>query len=197
MPWDLNAASAGTNPAARMSTPDFSAAASRLCASCGMCCNGVMFHFVRLQPADSPKALAALGLKLKRKRRQDCILQPCPAYRDTRCSIYSERPTRCRAFECRQLQQVGAGSITEAVAQEKITQAVALAAEVDSLLRQCGAANMKHPLSKRCETAMADPLDPSSEETTVQNRRQLSQAMQRLDALLDQEFRIDPPEPPE
>ena len=177
-----------------MSTPKFSAAASRLCASCGMCCNGVMFHFVRLQPADSPRALAALGLKLKRKRRQDCILQPCPAYRDACCSIYAERPVRCRAFECRQLQQVATGTITEAAAQENITQAVTLAAEVNSLLMECGAANMKHPLSKRCETAMAEPLDPSSDATTVHTRSQLSHAMQKLDALLDQEFRIDPPE---
>ena len=160
-----------------------------------MCCNGVMFHFVRLQPADSPKALAALGLKLKRKRRQDCILQPCPAYRDACCSIYEQRPTRCRAFECRQLQQVSSGTITEAAAQEKITEAVTLVTEVNSLLLQCGAANMKHPLSKRCETAMAEPLDPSSDAAVVQARSQLSHTMQKLDALLDQEFRIDPPEP--
>ena len=184
-----------TTAAADMSTSDFSAAASRLCASCGMCCNGVMFHFVRLQPADSPKALAALGLKLKRKRRQDCILQPCPAYRDACCSIYTERPVRCRAFECRQLQQVATGTITEAVAQGKITKAVTLVAEVESLLLQCGAANMKHPLSKRCETAMAEPLDPSSDEAVVQTRSRLSDVMRKLDALLDQEFRIDPPEP--
>ena len=177
-----------------MSTPEFSAAASRLCASCGMCCNGVMFHFVRLQPADSPKALAALGLKLKRKRRQDCILQPCPAYRDACCSIYEERPVRCRAFECRQLQRVAAGTITEAAAREKITEAVSLVAQAESLLRQCGATNMKHPLSKRCETAMAEPLDPSSDETVVQTRSRLSDVMRKLDDLLDQDFRIDPSE---
>ena len=29
-----------------------SSAASRLCTACGMCCNGVMFHTVRLQPRD-------------------------------------------------------------------------------------------------------------------------------------------------
>lgn len=153
-----------------------------------------MFHLVRLQPADSPKALAALGLKLKRKRRQDCILQPCPAYRDACCSIYAERPVRCRAFECRQLQRVASGAITAAAAQGKISEAMSLVAETNSLLMQCGATNMKHPLSKRCESAMAEPIDPSSDATTVQMRSQLSQTMQKLDALLDQEFRIDPPE---
>ncbi len=188
-------AAARTTAASRMSTPDFSAAASRLCASCGMCCNGVMFHYVRLQPADSPKALAALGLKLKRKRRQDCILQPCPAYRDACCSIYEERPTRCRVFECRQLQQVATATITEAEAQEKISEAVSLVAEVESLLRQSGGTNLKHPLSKRFETAMAEPLDLSSDDAAVRTRDGLSQAMQKLDALLDQDFRITPAEP--
>lgn len=189
------AAISGTTAAARMSTPDFSAAASRLCASCGMCCNGVMFHYVRLQPADSPKALAALGLKLKRKRRQDCILQPCPAHRDGCCSIYEERPVRCRVFECRQQEHVAAGTIPETAAREKIAQAVTLVAEVESLLQQCGAMNRKHPLSKRCETAMAEPIDPASDDAVSRTRGQLFQAMQELDALLDQDFRITPAEP--
>lgn len=160
-----------------------------------MCCNGVMFHYVRLQPADSPKALAALGLKLKRKRRQDCILQPCPAHRDACCSIYESRPERCRVFACRQLEQLAAGTIPETAAQEKITQAVTLVAEVESLLQQCGAMNAKHPLSKRCETAMAEPLDASADAAVTRTRDQLSHAMQKLDAMLDRDFRITPAEP--
>ena len=85
--------------------PESPSAAARLCSQCGMCCNGVMFHRVRLQPADSPKELAALGLKLKRKRGQHYLLQPCPAFQGTHCSIYASRPERCRLFECRQLQR--------------------------------------------------------------------------------------------
>jgi hypothetical protein len=68
-----------------------SSIAARLCSQCGMCCNGVIFHRVRLQVADSPKELAALGLKLKRKRGQHYFLQPCPAFRETHCSIYASR----------------------------------------------------------------------------------------------------------
>ena len=190
-------APAANTTAARMPAPDTSTLASRLCASCGMCCNGVMFHLVKLQPADSPKALAALGLKLKRKRRQDCIQQPCPAHRDCRCAIYEERPVRCRVFECRQLQRVATGEITETAAQENIGHAVMLVAEVDTLLLRSGATNMKHPLSKRCETAMAEPLDPSSDEAVIQTRAQLSRAMKELDALQDREFRVGPEESPE
>ena len=190
-------APAANTTAARMPAPDIFTPASRLCASCGMCCNGVMFHLVKLQPADSPKALAALGLKLKRKRRQDCIQQPCPAHRDCRCSIYEERPVRCRVFECRQLQRVTTGAITEEAALAKINCATSLVAEVNALLSHSGGTNLKQPLSKRCETAMAEPLDSSSDGDAVQIRGQLADAMQKLNALLDQEFRIAPAEPPE
>src|SRR4051812_30010660 len=91
---------------------------ARLCGACGLCCNGVMFHSVRLQPNDSARELAALGLKLKRRKQQDWLLQPCPAYQDGQCSIYAQRPQRCRLFECKQLQRVKTGEITEAMALE-------------------------------------------------------------------------------
>jgi Fe-S-cluster containining protein len=154
-----------------------------------MCCNGVMFHIVRLQPGDSPKALAALGLKLKRKRGQCHIVQPCPAHRDAQCAIYAARPERCRIFECRQLQRAAAGEITETMALEKIAGALRLVAEVNALLLGAGGTNVKHPLSKRCETAMAVPLDPSSDEAALETRNRLTLAMQELNALLDQDFR--------
>ena len=175
-----------------MNTPELSSAASRLCAACGMCCNGVMFDIVRLQPGDSPKALAALGLKVKRKRGQSHIVQPCPAHRESQCSIYAARPERCRVFECRQLQRVATGEITEAAARERIGEAVQLVTEVNVLLLRAGGTNAKHPLSKRCETAMAEPLDPSADAAAAETRNRIVCAKRELDALLDQEFRIVP-----
>ena len=82
-----------------MSPPEATSAAARLCAQCGLCCNGVMFHTVQLQPGDSAKELAALGLKLKRKQGRHFILQPCPAFQNSQCSIYAARPERCGRFE--------------------------------------------------------------------------------------------------
>ena len=175
-----------------MTTPDFSAAASRLCAGCGMCCNGVMFDIVRLQPGESPKAFAALGLKVKRKRGESHIVQPCPAHRDSQCSVYAARPERCRVFECRQLQRVASGEITEAMAREKIGEAVRLVAEVNALLLHAGGTNENRALSKRCEQAMSGPGDESPDAAAVEIRAQLTRAKRELDALLDREFRIAP-----
>ena len=175
-----------------MNTPDISSAASRLCAACGMCCNGVMFDIVRLQAGDSPKGLAALGLKVKRKRGQSHFVQPCAAYCDSQCSIYAERPERCRVFECRQLQRVASGEITEGMALGKIGAAVQLAAEVNVLLLRAGGTNERHSLTKRCETAMAEPPDPSPDATVLVTRDQIRRAKRELDALLNEEFRIAP-----
>src|SRR5258708_35520852 len=116
-----------------------------------MCCNGVMFEIVRLQPGASPKALAALGLKVKRKRGQSHIVKPCAAHRESQCAIYASRPERCRIFECRQLRRVASGEITEAMAREKIGEAVRLVAEMNALLLRSGGADERRHLSKRCE----------------------------------------------
>ena len=117
-----------------MSAEETSSAAARLCAACGLCCNGVMFHTVKLQPGDSAPALASLGLKLKRKQGHHYILQPCPAFGDAGCSIYAARPERCRLFECQQLQRLARGETTEAMALEKIHDVQRRVAELGELL---------------------------------------------------------------
>ena len=89
-----------------------------------------------MQPGDSPKELAALGLRLKRKKRQQIILQPCPAWRNSQCSIYVQRPERCRLFECRQLKRVALGEITEAAALEKIRDVQGRVAHLNTLLHR-------------------------------------------------------------
>jgi len=175
-----------------MATPDISSAAPRLCSACGMCCNGVMFDMVRLQPDDSPKGFAALGLKVKRKRGQSHFVQPCPAHCGSQCSIYAARPERCRIFECRQLQRVAAGEITGAAAREKISEALQLVAEINALLLRAGGTNAKHSLSKRCESVIAEPFDSSTDMAALEIRKRLTDAKRKLDALLDQEFRITP-----
>ncbi|HEX8312101.1 MAG TPA: YkgJ family cysteine cluster protein [Chthoniobacteraceae bacterium] len=173
-----------------MLPPETSSPASRLCTACGLCCNGGIFHTVRLQPGDSPQELAALGLKLKRKHGHQCILQPCPAHRDSRCSIYESRPERCRLFECRQLQRVTAREITEAMALEKIQEVQQRVAELDALSRRPDGTLRKGPLSKRCETALAEPFDATTHPQLIEQREALARGLAELDAILDEDFRV-------
>jgi len=175
-----------------MTSSEMSFIASRLCSQCGLCCNGVTFHSVKLQPADSAKELTALGLRLKRKQRGNFILQPCPAFQNSRCSIYAARPERCRLFECRQLHRVAAGEISETMALEKIHEAQSRIDEINELLRQAGTTNLKHPLSKRCEKAMAELIAPASDQTVAALQSRLARASRELNTLLNEDFRMEP-----
>jgi Fe-S-cluster containining protein len=154
-----------------------------------MCCDGTIFHYVRLQAGDSAKALAALGLKLKRKRKIDHILQPCPAHRDGQCSIYSDRPERCRLFECKQLQGVLAGEIPEAEASAKIRAALERVGRLLALFGLAGETNSKGPLAVRYEKILAMALDPAAGEEAAALRARLIQEMQEFEALVENDFR--------
>jgi hypothetical protein len=165
---------------------------AEFCGACGLCCDGVMFRMVILQSSDSARAFSALGLKLKRKNRQQYIPQPCPAYRDSQCNIYAERPARCRLFECRQFKQVTSGEITIDEALRKIREARQQVDQINLLLQQTGLWNAKKRLSSNVERCLAEPLDAPSDPAALQRHEEISQAMQTLNKLLNQDFRITP-----
>lgn len=151
-----------------------------LCLQCGLCCNGVLFADVRPEPGDESPLFAG------RSR----VNQPCPAFdHDTcACAIYSERPVRCRRFECRQLLGVQAGEITTDAALKRIRKARQLAAKVETLLAELGHNETRLSLSRRfrpCQRAAeaggltSDQLDTLAE---------LQLAVHELTLLLSQHF---------
>ncbi|MES2310399.1 MAG: YkgJ family cysteine cluster protein [Verrucomicrobiota bacterium] len=160
-----------------------------LCRECGLCCNGVLFHLVRLQSSDLLSELAGLGLKIKRKKGQDQFSQPCPAYQGCQCSIYHQRPTRCRLFECKQLKGVIAGEISEEKAHLQISDVQARVKRVETFLSRLGKTDLSRPLTKRYEKVTAEPadlLDPHQREERVL----LEKEMQELQDILDRDFRV-------
>lgn len=162
--------------------------ASRLCAACGMCCNGVMFHSMVLQPEDSARELAALGLKVKRRKAGAFVPQPCPAHEGACCRIYEQRPIRCRVFVCKQLLAVESGEISEARALERILHAQRLITRVRMLLRDAGDDREHKALTVRCATVLTPPFDPAPD--AARRREDLSAAMSELETFLANEFRI-------
>ena len=162
-------------------------AASRLCNACGLCCNGVMFHKVQLQPRDVAQDLVALGLRIKRKKGQEYFMQPCPAYEHSACSIYPSRPERCRLFQCQQLRRMLAGEICEGDALEKIRGVQRRLGQIEDLLSRAGTTDKRRPLSLRCEKILAEP---SFEPAMTEIHRQLAREIESLDAVLDAEFRV-------
>ena len=148
-----------------------------------------MFHKVRLLSKDSPPELTSLGLRIIYKRGEKFSVQPCPAYREAHCTIYEQRPERCRLFECRQLRLVASGEISETQALDKIREVVERVARVNELLQECGKTNLKKPLTKRYEKITAEPVDPTSDPTIIARREELTRLMQELDALIETDFR--------
>lgn len=99
-------------------------AASELCLSCGLCCDGSLFWAVPVDPDEpAPAALDADGW----------LRQPCACFRG-RCTVYDERPEACRAFDCRVLQTVAAGRRDARWARERIAAMRRLVAALDEAL---------------------------------------------------------------
>lgn len=131
--------------------------AEKLCLSCGLCCNGVIFADVQLQRGDNSAKLRALGaLKANTKK----FPQPCTMHDGCRCAIYSERPQYCREFECLLLKNTQGGRVTEAEALRTIKLARKNAARVADLLEQLGDHDSTKALSKRFQ-AMRRKLETS------------------------------------
>lgn len=70
-----------------------------ICFDCGLCCNGTIFDKVRVEGGD------------------DLILPCINLTNENKCSIYENRPERCKVFECK---------ILWAYKQDKITRVNAL-----------------------------------------------------------------------
>ncbi|MEI6035404.1 MAG: YkgJ family cysteine cluster protein [Verrucomicrobiae bacterium] len=158
--------------------------AERLCAACGLCCNGVMFHGVELQPEDSHRRLSALGLRPKRRRSH--IPQPCSAHAQSRCAIYAHRPARCRAFVCRLLERLAARAICEAEALEIILEAKALELRLREQFQLAGDVREHKAFASRYEAVFAPPLDPAA----ARLRDDIAAAMRALEQTLEKDFRI-------
>lgn len=86
-------------PAARIDK-ELKHALEELCLNCALCCDGTLFHDVRLRAGDKTAPLKALGLPLRTRGKIVRLLQPCPALDGLRCQAYKVRPHHCRHFDC-------------------------------------------------------------------------------------------------
>jgi hypothetical protein len=126
---------------------------ANLCLECGLCCNGVIFADVELQPIE----FQCLKFKVqipatRRKNGQPAVAklpQPCAAFDGCRCRIYAERPNYCRQFECLLLKNVQAGRLERGAASRIIRTARERAEKVRVLLRELGDMDEQGALSLR------------------------------------------------
>ena len=141
---------------------------AELCPACGLCCNGVIFADLAIQPGAEAARLKSLGLAVSRAASPR-LPQPCAAFDGCRCRIYPDRPRYCRQFECALLQSVKAGLTESAAALSIIRTARRRAAKVQRLLRALGETEHHLPLSKRIkrmnQRLQSAKLDPATAAT--------------------------------
>src|SRR5262245_42744441 len=88
-----------------------------LCSCCGLCCDGTLFDTVPLDVSDTIKRLSSAGVHIQPQQHFE---QPCGAYWPGRCTVYHNRPQKCRIYRCKLLQQFSNQEINRSQAQEII-----------------------------------------------------------------------------
>jgi Fe-S-cluster containining protein len=171
-----------------------SEAVAQLCPQCALCCNGVLFKDVELQPGDDAERLKALGLPFL-KTRQPKFPQPCAALgADRCCRIYSERPKRCREFECALLKSVIAGESEISTALRAIRDAHKRAERVKRLLRELGDNEESRALSLRFKRMQRRLESTAFSEAEADIFGELTLAVHDLNLLLRAKFYPTPEE---
>ena len=161
-----------------------------LCLQCGLCCNGAIFGDVKLQPGDNPRRLKQLGLPLLSGRRSDTarFTQPCSAFQNGLCQIYSERPEHCRHFECLLLKRVKAGEVEAAAALRTVDDARERIARVCGFLNELGDNDERVTLKTRVQRANRRLEKCVPTPRTADLFGQLTLAFHDLNLLLSESF---------
>ena len=163
-------------------------AVSQLCPNCGLCCNGVLFADVELRAGDDAGRLAELGLSLGMKGSKLAFAQPCACFDGKLCTIYADRPRRCRTFECGLLKRVQDEELDADAALKTISKAKHQAEKVRVLLRLLGQNDEGLAMTKRYAQAMSAPIDLSDQETGSDLRGELMLAVDELMKQLQRDF---------
>lgn len=97
-------------PPLRFGKP-FGSIGSSLCLACGLCCEGILYTHAVVKP-DEIEHVRALGLTVETFGDTLGCRQPCPLYREQRCSAYPNCLSICKVYQCVMLKNYLAGGIT-------------------------------------------------------------------------------------
>jgi hypothetical protein len=75
-----------------------SEAASRLCQACGFCCDGTLFDGIFLTASDA-LSVERVRLPIVQDEERLSLQLPCPAHLGA-CTVYDDRPSTCRTYQC-------------------------------------------------------------------------------------------------
>jgi len=97
---------------------------SRICAGCGLCCNGTLFGLVDVAE-DEIERVTKRGLVLHPSL--SAAVLPCPKHVEaTGCSIYADRPAACHRYSCGVLEAAENGNKSVEQQVDKVRRTIAL-----------------------------------------------------------------------
>ena len=123
-----------------------------LCKSCGLCCTGHLFSWVRLKASELAPS-RALGLNVIRSDpRQRGFTQPCPLWQG-QCTVYTSPhyPRVCRTYQCKLLKEVLDENTSLPEALTVVQQAKGTIHEVEALLPSSPNPNFRERLVAQLE----------------------------------------------
>lgn len=163
----------------------------QICQVCGLCCDGVIFADVKLQPGDKADYLRSIGLPVSKPSSTAgtaFCLQPCAAHDGARCRVYVHRPKHCRDFECVLLKGVMAGRTQPTEALRIVGMARNRADKVRRLLRALGDWDEQVALSVRFRQTAKKLQAAELDERTAETYGKLTLAVHDLNLLVAQAF---------
>lgn len=92
---------------------------SKLCISCGLCCDGTLIGHVQL--ADAEIARVKTVMEIEDENGNGFFMQPCKKYCDG-CTIYEQRPSQCGIYKCELLNSFEEKELTFVSADELIVE---------------------------------------------------------------------------
>lgn len=86
------------------------ALAQSLCRGCGLCCDGTLFEFAKIQPEDDLVQMEKSGITTISDDGKR-FYQPCKPF-DQVCTIYHQRPGVCMSYTCKLLKRCNKSEIS-------------------------------------------------------------------------------------
>ena len=148
--------------------------ATALCKSCGLCCTGHLFSWVRLKAVELAP-LEKLGLNVIRSDpRQRGFTQPCPMW-DGTCKIYDapQYPRGCDSYKCKLLRELLDESVSLPKAMRTVNQAKKKIQIVESLLPASSQGSFRDRFVEQLEHLNDSPANGVSESELRQKTGEL------------------------
>jgi uncharacterized protein len=161
-----------------------------LCLSCGLCCDGTLFSDVRLKPTDNIAALTAKGLQISVEAGSRALKQPCPAHKSCVCTVYADRPSTCRAYQCVLLKRIERNEISRDAALGVIRETISLKNQVRE--QMLGASGDSEWHLSMFTSGFTERMQDSSPDQREKCYAPLFRTFVALQSRLDKYFRIKP-----